>query len=102
MAQCTFLDGRVIYSGFNTILPPNAINCVWADAENSNGFYTASSNHTGGVNTARVDGSVGFVTDSVDTNGLPATQQGRHLQGISPYGTWGALGTPRGGESKTL
>jgi hypothetical protein len=97
-----FLDGRVIYSSFNTILPPNAINCVWADSENSNGFYVASSNHTSGVNTARVDGSVSFVTDSISTNGLPATRQGKFLQGESPYGVWGALGTPQGGESRSL
>jgi prepilin-type processing-associated H-X9-DG protein len=91
-----FLDGRVSFSGFNTILPPNAINCVWADSELSNGFWTANSNHTGGVNVARADGSADFVSDSVNTNGLPAARQGRHLQGESPYGVWGALGTPPG------
>jgi hypothetical protein len=96
------LDGRVMYTAFNTILPPNAMSCVWANSENCNGFYTANSNHTGGVNTARVDGSVAFVSDSVNTGGLPSTRQGRFLQGESPYGVWGALGTPQGGESRSL
>jgi prepilin-type processing-associated H-X9-DG protein len=96
------IDGRVVFSSFNTILPPNAINCVWANSENSNGFYTASSNHTGGVNAARADGSVSFVNDSINANGLPATRQGRFLQGESPYGVWGAMGTPQGGESRAL
>ena len=96
------LDGLVMYSSFNTILPPNAPTCVWADSEASNGFYTPSSNHTGGINTARLDGSVGFVSDTVDTNGLPDTMQGSYLQGESPYGVWGAMGTPQGGESKSL
>ena len=95
-------DGRAIFSSFNTILPPNAINCVDKDIENPVGFLTASSNHPGGVNTARVDGSVSFITDSIDTNGLPLVQNGGYLTGASPFGAWGALGTPQGGESRSL
>ena len=94
--------GRPLYSGFNTIMPPNGISCVKNQTEHTSGFYAANSNHTGGVNVARLDGSVSFVSNSVDTNGLPAAQQGRRLQGASPYGVWGAMGTPRGGESRSL
>jgi prepilin-type processing-associated H-X9-DG protein len=101
-----FLDGLTIFSSFNTILPPNAIACAWnfggGFIEAPSAFYTANSNHTGGVNTARVDGSVSFVSDSVDTGGLPASRQGMYLQGPSPYGVWGAMGTPQGGESRSL
>jgi len=78
------------------------MSCVRSSGESDNGFYTANSNHTGGVNVARLDGSVNFVSNSVDTNGLPAAQMGRFLQGASPYGVWGAMGTPQGGESRSL
>jgi prepilin-type processing-associated H-X9-DG protein len=53
-------DGRPMYTGFNTILPPNAPSCQTADADPANGIYTATSNHKGGVNCARLDGSVFF------------------------------------------
>ena len=44
------------------------------------GFFAARSNHPGGVNVLMADGSVRFVTDSIDLT------------------TWRALGTCRGGE----
>jgi len=97
-----FLDSLPVFAAYNTIMPPNSPSCVSGTGEASNGFYTANSNHTGGVNTARVDGSVHFVSNSVDTGGLPNHQQGRALQGQSPFGVWGALGTPKGGESISL
>lgn len=96
-----FLDGMVLYSGFNTIMPPNAPSCVKNSTELSSGFYAANSNHPGGVNTARVDGSVHFISDTIDTGGLPDARQGKHLAGPSPYGVWGALGTPQGGEANS-
>jgi type II secretory pathway pseudopilin PulG len=94
-----YLDGMVLYTGFNTIMPPNSPSCVKNTSELTSGFYAANSNHTGGVNTARVDGSVSFISDTIDTNGLPDSIQGSYLTGPSPYGIWGALGTPYGGES---
>ncbi|MDR2170330.1 MAG: DUF1559 domain-containing protein, partial [Planctomycetaceae bacterium] len=97
-----YLDGMVLYTGFNTIMPPNTPSCVKVTNEAASGFYTANSNHSGGVNVTRVDGSVNFVSDTIDTNGLPDSIQGKNLTGQSPYGVWGALGTPSGGESKTL
>jgi prepilin-type N-terminal cleavage/methylation domain-containing protein len=97
-----YLDGMVLYCGFNTIMPPNSPSCVKDQAETTSGFYTANSNHTGGVNVARLDGSGNFITDSIDTKGLPDSVQGGRLQGASPYGVWGALGTPQGGESVSL
>jgi prepilin-type N-terminal cleavage/methylation domain-containing protein len=97
-----YLDGLVLYTGFNTIMPPNSPSCVKNQAEATSGFYAATSYHTGGVNCGKVDGSVFFVSDSVDTNGLPSHQQGQYLTGPSPYGVWGAMGTPGGGESKSL
>jgi prepilin-type N-terminal cleavage/methylation domain-containing protein len=97
-----YLDGLILYSGFVTVMPPNSPSCVRADSEIIWGLFTAQSNHTGGVNTGRVDGSVSFVSDTVDTNGLPVNVQGKNLSGSSAYGVWGAMGTPSGGESKSL
>jgi prepilin-type N-terminal cleavage/methylation domain-containing protein/prepilin-type processing-associated H-X9-DG protein len=96
-----YLDGVILFQGFNTILPPNGPACVkGSDGERSSGFYTANSNHTGGVNAARVDGSVSFINEAIDTGGLPDWKQGRDLTGNSPYGVWGAFGTPAGSETQ--
>lgn len=97
-----YLDGPILYTGFNTILPPNAPSCVNANDEFRSGFYTANSNHSGGVNVGKVDGSVSFVSDTVDTGGLPDCKFGKYLVGESPFGLWGAMGTPQGGESNVL
>ncbi|MDR1385170.1 MAG: DUF1559 domain-containing protein [Planctomycetaceae bacterium] len=98
-----YLDGLILYSGFSTIMPPNAPTCPKNNnTERCWGLYTASSNHTGGVNTGRADGSCSFVAESVDCNGLPEAVQGKNLAGQSHYGVWGAMGTPSGGESKSL
>jgi hypothetical protein len=101
--RCTrYLDGLVVYTGFNTIMPPNAPSCTYNGAERCWGFYAASSNHPGGVNCGNVDGSVIFVNETIDTAGLPTGPQGIDLTGESRYGVWGAKGTPSGGESKTF
>ncbi|MDR2706205.1 MAG: DUF1559 domain-containing protein [Planctomycetaceae bacterium] len=52
-------------------------------------------NHSGGVNAGMLDGSVRFISDTIDCNGASS---GQVTSGKSPYGVWGALGTPAGGE----
>ena len=87
--------GRQIYSGFSAILPPNSPHC---NANNSIdagfGLFSASSYHSGGVNIGLFDGSVRFVSDSIDTQGSTATPV---HEGPSPFGAWGALGTINSG-----
>ncbi|MCL2118666.1 MAG: DUF1559 domain-containing protein [Planctomycetaceae bacterium] len=90
------------YTAFNTALPPNAPSCIPVDAETVWGYYTGASNHTGGINVAISDGSVHFVSETVDCGGLPIHVQGTTLSGPSAFGVWGAMGTPAGGESKSL
>jgi hypothetical protein len=100
-----YLQGYHIYTGFNTILPPNAPNCsrqVTGEAEHTWAIYSASSFHSGGVNCGIADGGVRFISETVDTNGLPNSPQGQGLRGKSRYGVWGALGTPKGGETVTM
>ncbi|MDR3110924.1 MAG: DUF1559 domain-containing protein [Planctomycetaceae bacterium] len=98
-----YLDALILYNGFNAIMPPNSPSCTaWTVEGNEGGFYAATSNHSGGVNCGYVDGSVRFIPDTVDTNGLPNALQGKRIDGESMYGVWGAMGTPSGGESKSL
>ncbi|MBO7679347.1 MAG: DUF1559 domain-containing protein [Thermoguttaceae bacterium] len=102
-------DGNTGFSNFSTILPPNGPNCYSNQnpaqsstgnaGDDQRGLQSASSYHPGGVNVARLDGSVGFVSDGVDTGDLTlrAVDSGR-----SPYGVWGAMGSASGCESKSL
>ena len=67
----------------------------------SDGFLPASSSHPGGVNIARLDGSVAFISDDIDCGeqSSPAPTEIEMKSGVeSPYGVWGALGTIDGGE----
>ncbi len=92
-------DGHPIYVAFNTILPPNGPSCssaiAWGDGAPA--ILPPTSNHTGGVNAARSDGSVSFYSNNIDTGNLTIGAQA--AVGFSPYGVWGALGTKSGGET---
>jgi prepilin-type processing-associated H-X9-DG protein len=69
------------------------------------GLFPPSSYHTGGVNVVLFDGAVRFVTDSIDTGPASAEFEAtdpHSIKGQSVYGTWGALGSPDGGESASL
>jgi hypothetical protein len=99
---CRYLDSYPLYTTFSTVMPPNTPTCRRGSNEGDWGFFTASSFHPGGVNCGITDGSVRFVNENIDTNGLPNSTQGLVFTGPSPYGVWGAAGTPSGGESIQL
>ena len=94
---------------FYALLPPNTHTCVSGTNVNDfAGHISASSYHTGGVNAAFADGSVTFVSETIQTRNLEFHIDGntstfvREFSGPSPYGVWGALGTRNGGESASL
>ena len=92
-------DGQIVASGFNTALPPNSPNCVYSGGDTGWGVLSAQSNHSGGVNACMLDGSVRFVSDTIDCGdsyGHAVTS------GKSPYGVWGAMGSASGGETVSM
>jgi len=103
-----FADGRAASSAFKTILPPNSPTC-WTNTYidwGAGSAVSATSFHTGGVNVALVDGSVQFISETINcetpgTAGLNFHGWGS-MPGPSPYGVWGALGSVAGGESASI
>lgn len=89
----SWADGRPLYSGFNTTLPPNNEVCLGAN-HSAGGHAPASSRHPGGVHVLMADGAVKFIGDSIEAGDdsapvVTSANPGRP----SPYGLWGALGT---------
>jgi len=88
---------------FTTITPPNGPSCVALfNGEATVGPPAAvapTSNHTGGVNVGMGDGSVHFVSDTIDCGTGAAMCV---TSGPSQFGVWGAMGSRNGGESRSL
>ena len=94
-------DGRGP-SCFSTILPPNSPSCSAGVLDyDARMMVSASSGHTGGVNVGLGDGSVRFVSESVNAGTLTDTTY-PVLSGTSPFGVWGAMGSINGNEAATL
>ena len=95
-------DGRSPNACFTTVLPPNSPVCIytWPNIHNlAWGVFSPQSFHSGGVNVGMGDGAVRFVSDTIDC-GSP--NEHGVVSGKSPYGVWGAMGTPQGGESTSI
>jgi len=108
-------DARPLYTQFFTVMPPNSPSFSMNNDPEGEVVTSASSNHPGGVGVAFCDGSVRFVTDSVDAHnqgfdpwdgnfrgGDSAAARGSWSSRQSPYGVWGAMGSRSGGESRSL
>ncbi len=97
-------NGMCVNTGITTIIPPNLPICSNGNNTYTIGIYGPSSRHPGGVHALMGDGSVTFITDSIEAgfcgdgnvkwNGTGIQAPGSK----SPYGLWGALGTRASGE----
>ena len=107
-----FTFGSVVATGFHTVFPPNSISCAGSGVAGKRdkidystvfwGVLSAGSNHPGGVNIVNFDGSVRFISETIDCGSSFGEQTTNQTQGKSRYGLWGALGTPAGKESVSL
>ncbi|MCC9603793.1 DUF1559 domain-containing protein [Stieleria sp. JC731] len=94
-------DGRALWSGMTTILPPNKEVCQQGGANAPGsvpGVFPPSSRHQGGVHILMGDGAVVFISDSIEAGNshAPMVRAGAAYTPVgspSPYGLWGALGT---------
>lgn len=89
-----------MYTGFNTVRPPNKESCQGYKSDGREGTATAGSRHQGGVHVLMGDGAVRFITESIEAGNqaLGITVAGMQ----SPYGLWGALGTAAMKEVQSL
>lgn len=112
--------GLIGHCAFHSIIPPNGPTCYRMDGEydygrrpdddsihakpgspGDHGLITANSYHPGGVNVCMGDGSVRFVSETIDAGDQSALAAFSNLSGFrpSPFGVWGAMGTRSSGEA---
>ena len=96
-------NAHLMITGFNTVLPPNSPTCPidWGTGWQS-GIFSTASHHLGGCHVLIADGSVQFISDSVDAGDRLADSVSKNFNNAgskSPYGLWGALGTMRSKET---
>lgn len=94
-------DGRPYFVGFATMVAPNGPSCHWGGVDGNEDMSPASSYHTGGVQVSMGDGSVQFISQSIDTGNQFADSLATP-SGPSDYGVWGSLGSRSGGEAVSV
>ncbi len=92
-----YADGHYMHTGFHTVISPNGPACQYRTNRDI-GIFTPTSNHKGGVVMALADGSVRFISETIDVG----TDEAGVKSGPSGYGVWGAMGSANGGESDSL
>jgi len=101
-------DGLIYYAGFTTIIPPNGPSCKEGPAEGGtqglgSAIVSPSSFHPGGINVVMGDGSVRFISETINCGDLSLYWDPNNTPNArgdpSSYGVWGALGSKAGGEA---
>jgi hypothetical protein len=106
-----FPSGNPVFTAFQTVFPPNSLSCALDDSPPRHGqrvsltlgVFSATSYHTGGVNTMNFDGTVRFISETINCNNssyATAITASMQLGRESYFGVWGAPGSPDGGETK--
>lgn len=86
-------------TGFNTVFPPNGPSCLWNSHTSWGSILNSGSHHTGGAQFVMAEGSVQFISETINTGSLAtADSLSNKFTGESPFGVWGALGSRNGGE----
>jgi Protein of unknown function (DUF1559) len=106
-----WLDALACYTGFTTILGPNAASCSPASDPEGDGIYSAGSYHFGGAHVVMFDNAVRFIPNEIDNQNSNDSERAYYAPGIhyeegsdkwqttenwdkpSPFGVWGAMGT---------
>jgi len=95
-------SATLVRTGFTTLLAPNSPSCTNSWAKWVTATVSAGSYHTGGVNCVFGDGSVHFVSETIDA-GQPMHPETRLVSsGPSQYGVWGSLGAINDGKSASI
>jgi hypothetical protein len=106
------MDHLIQSHSFYTLLPPNSPSCSGETYDYSaptprNVWISASSNHSGGVQTALLDASGRFISETINTLNLNRKSDLSRViptdtTGTFSYGVWAELGSINGGESTSL
>ena len=113
IARSNFQPGRNACMGaminvMTTVMPPNTPFCIsdsqtYTCGDGCTAFATASSYHSGGVNATLVDGSVRFVSETINCGDQNVAGKGSTtFAGPSQWGVWGAMGSIAGGETVSM
>jgi len=97
-------DGVVLFTAVTAYTPPNSVLVSDGTGHTGNQYILSpTSRHSGGVNVGMMDGSIRFISDTVDCGKQSAGCRGYpDTSSKSAYGVWGALVTKSAGETVAL